>query len=104
MTNKNVEEVNHPERYCGTCSIECIEAMELVVGWEGVVNFCICNALKYVWRYQNKNGIEDLHKANWYIDYVLVKKKDTRTTPPELITILHRLREIVIDAGDKCAM
>jgi len=61
------DNVNHPNHYENSCSLECIEAMELVFG-EGVYNFCLLNAWKYIWRYKNKNGMEDLNKARWYID------------------------------------
>lgn len=60
------ESVDHPKHYT-ECSIECIEAMQIAFGKMAVYNFCICNAFKYLWRYKNKNGIEDLNKAEWYL-------------------------------------
>jgi hypothetical protein len=30
--------------------------------------FTIGNAVKYLWRYRGKNGIEDLRKSVWYIE------------------------------------
>jgi len=57
-------------------TVECIEAIEsatlLLNGFEG---FCVGNVIKYVWRYDNKNGIEDLKKAKWYLD-MLIKQVD----------------------------
>jgi hypothetical protein len=44
--------------------------MELVFGANAVRGFCLCNAFKYMWRYKHKNGLEDLKKAQWYMDYV----------------------------------
>lgn len=32
------------------------------------LSYCIGNVVKYVSRYKNKNGIEDLRKAIWYIE------------------------------------
>jgi len=58
----------NPDHYKKQCSIECIEAMEIAFGAEGVVNFCLCNAFKYLWRHTNKAGYEDLEKASWYVD------------------------------------
>ena len=26
-----------------------------------------CNALKYIYRHRNKNGVEDIKKADWYL-------------------------------------
>ena len=64
------DNVNHPAHYEQSCSLECIQVMELVFGANAVRDFCLCNAFKYMWRYKNKNGLEDLKKANWYLDYV----------------------------------
>lgn len=57
----------NPDHYKSECSLECIEAMELMFGQKVVLDFCVCNAWKYIWRWKNKNGIEDLHKADWYV-------------------------------------
>lgn len=62
--------VNHPSHYEQSCSLECIEAMEIIFGVETVVKFCTLNAFKYIWRWKHKNGTEDLKKAKWYIDRV----------------------------------
>lgn len=64
--SKSEDNVNHPKHYADTTSIECIEAMTVAFGRGAVVDFCKCNAFKYVWRYKHKNGREDLEKANWY--------------------------------------
>ena len=54
--------VDHPSHYNSHPSgIECIAIAEHH-------NFCIGNAIKYLWRHGLKNGIEDLKKARWYID------------------------------------
>ena len=58
----------NPDHYKNSTSLECIEAMELAFGKTAVLDFCICNAWKYLWRWQNKNGLEDLYKAQWYCD------------------------------------
>lgn len=35
------------------------------------LNFCQGNIIKYVCRYQSKNGIEDLKKARHYVDLLI---------------------------------
>jgi hypothetical protein len=30
-------------------------------------SFNIGNVIKYLWRFEHKNGIEDLKKAEWYL-------------------------------------
>lgn len=32
------------------------------------MSFNLGNAIKYIWRWQEKNGVEDLKKARWYLD------------------------------------
>lgn len=63
--------VNHPEHYTQG-GIECIDALKAAttnkVGIEAV---CVANAIKYLWRYEEKNGIEDVRKARWYIDRLI---------------------------------
>ena len=65
---KEIDNVNHPKHYADSCSVECIDAMIMAYGKCVVHNFCICNAFKYLWRHKNKNGMEDLNKAEWYIN------------------------------------
>ena len=59
--------VNHPSHY-ETGTFECIDVMQETQGKEAVMDFCVCNALKYLYRHRRKNGIEDIKKARWYID------------------------------------
>lgn len=58
--------VNHPTHYT-ECSLECIDVMLAVFGRKAVTDFCIINAFKYMWRYEYKNGLEDLQKAERYL-------------------------------------
>lgn len=60
------DNVNHPPHYTSG-GLECIEAMVAALGSDAVKSFCLCNAFKYIWRSSNKNGIEDIQKANWYL-------------------------------------
>ena len=67
--NKNEEKISdniNPDHYKSQTSLECIDAMEIMFGSEAVYHFCLCNAFKYIWRWKNKNGDEDLGKAKWY--------------------------------------
>jgi hypothetical protein len=60
------DNVNHPAHY-NQGGIECIEAIKAATG-SGFVKYCTGNVIKYLWRYDNKGGIEDLKKAAWYLD------------------------------------
>lgn len=71
-TNDNV---NHPSHY-ETGNFECIDVMIETQGKEAVMDFCVCNAFKYIYRHNNKNGIEDIKKAKWYLDkYIELAEK-----------------------------
>ena len=59
--------VERPRHYAST-SIECIDAMRETQGVEATKQFCICNAFKYLWRHNAKNGDEDIKKASWYLN------------------------------------
>ena len=56
--------VNHPAHYQG--KNECIDVMIAMFGKEAVKHFCMCNAYKYRFRADKKNGAEDIEKAEWY--------------------------------------
>ena len=40
------------------------------------LNFCQGNIIKYVSRYKHKNGLEDLEKAQWYLNRLIGDVKD----------------------------
>ena len=70
MEGQKVKDPTNPSYYKdGLTSIECIEAMELMFDRYDIQAFCVCNAYKYIWRHKNKNGLEDLNKAQWYLDH-----------------------------------
>ena len=58
--------VDHPQHY-NLGAVECIDALESALGAEGFKGFCTGNALKYLWRWQAKAGVQDLEKAQWYV-------------------------------------
>lgn len=61
--------VNHPPHYRSHPSgVECIQVTEHL-------NFCIGNAIKYLWRCDQKHGLEDLQKARWYIDREIARRE-----------------------------
>lgn len=67
MNKEELKDNINPNHYKNETSLECIEAMQIAFGNDIVIDFCLCNAWKYIWRWKNKNGIEDLKKAEWYI-------------------------------------
>ena len=70
--DENVHDmVNHPQHYTQG-GIECIDALKAAtVGKRGIEAVCVANVIKYLWRYEEKNGIEDVRKAKWYVERLL---------------------------------
>lgn len=65
--------VDHPLHYCQG-GIECIDAIKAAtVGKTGIEAFCVGNAIKYLFRYETKNGIEDVRKAAWYVNRLIAE-------------------------------
>lgn len=63
--------VNHPPHY-NSGKIECIEAIEsATMGKNGFEAYLVGNIIKYLFRYNQKNGIQDLQKAKWYVDKLI---------------------------------
>ena len=54
--------------------IECIEAIQsATVGKKGIEAVCVANVIKYLWRYEEKGGKEDVKKAQWYLNKLIEK-------------------------------
>tara|TARA_R100000306_G_C4363523_1_gene136513 strand:+ start:979 stop:1386 length:408 start_codon:yes stop_codon:yes gene_type:complete len=58
--------VNHPKHY-NKHGIECIQAIRATLTDEEFRGYCKGNIIKYTWREQYKNKLEDLKKASWYL-------------------------------------
>ena len=70
--------VSHPKHY-NQGGIECIDALKAAtVGKRGIEAVCVANVIKYLWRYEEKNGIEDVRKAKWYIERLLKELEESQ--------------------------
>ena len=49
-----------------------IKMIELLRGEQAAKDFCVGNVLKYAIRYDKKNGVEDLKKAQTYINRLII--------------------------------
>lgn len=75
MHNKT-DMVNHPSHYCQG-GIECIDAIKAAtVNKQGIEAVCVANVIKYLFRYETKNGLEDVKKAAWYLDRLIDEMED----------------------------
>ena len=66
--------VNSPAHY-NFAGVECIDAIRAATGEEGFSFYLQGNIMKYLWRFKYKNGVEDLRKAQWYLN-VLIEDQD----------------------------
>lgn len=76
-----MDEKINPQHYRNG-GIECIDAIKAAtVHKTGIEAVCTANAIKYLWRYESKNGLEDVKKAQWYINRLVqeLEKNDTRS-------------------------
>lgn len=60
----------HPSHYTYS-KYECINVLKDILGEEGFKEFCRGNVFKYLWRYNHKNGKEDLLKAKYYLEKLI---------------------------------
>ena len=61
--------VNSPKHY-NESGIECIDALQAMLG-SGFDAYLQGNIAKYLWGYKYKNGVEDLQKAQWYLNKLI---------------------------------
>ena len=63
--------VNSPSHYTQG-KVEYIDAIESAcINKQGIEAVCVANVIKYLWRYENKNGVEDVRKARWYLERLI---------------------------------
>lgn len=58
----------HYQSFVPGLNIEAIDCMRAAFGNEDVKSFCLCNALKYVFRCYSKGKNADIAKAQWYLN------------------------------------
>ena len=68
------DEINNPPHY-NASKIETIDIIESATG-HGFEYYLQGNILKYMIRYRHKNGIQDLKKAQWYLNKLIEVKND----------------------------
>ena len=62
--------VHHPSHY-ESGGIECIDAIRAQLGPEGFQAYCHGNVAKYLWRWKQKGGVQDLDKAQVYLGWMI---------------------------------
>jgi hypothetical protein len=62
--------INHPSHY-KKGEIECIDGIQSSMTIEAFKGYCKGNIQKYIWRYEEKGGVESLKKASWYLNKLI---------------------------------
>ena len=66
------DNVNHPDHYQNIAGVEAIDILnDVVKDLPGKQAAMLWNTLKYLLRFQKKNGLEDLKKAQNYLQYLI---------------------------------
>ena len=74
---KNMDMVNNPPHY-NKSGIETIDAIKAMTDG-GYEYYLQGNIMKYLWRYRYKNGVEDLKKAQWYLNELIDELEDDKS-------------------------
>lgn len=87
--------VNHPEHYRNIAGVEAIDILnDVVKDLPGKQAAMLWNSMKYLFRFQKKNGVEDLKKARNYLDYLIA---DIDATTEAAKNIMVNASEILWD-------
>ena len=65
------DNVNHPKHYTQGK----IEVIDFILDQK--MGYLESNIIKYICRYKYKNGLEDLKKAQWYINKLIEQQDET---------------------------
>lgn len=69
-TKSKDDMVQHPSHYTQG-GIECLDAIKAAtVDKQGIEAVCVANVIKYIWRFEKKNGLQDIDKALFYLKYL----------------------------------
>lgn len=87
------DNVQHPTHYTQG-EIECIDCIKAAtVNKTGIEAFCVGNAIKYLFRYENKNGLEDVKKAQFYINRLIQEIEAKQTENLKAQTLETKAKE-----------
>ena len=72
MYETNDKMVSHPFHYQSETGLEVIDVIEaFTFDLKGIEATDTGNIIKYICRWKQKNGLQDLKKAMWYLDHLI---------------------------------
>ena len=78
-TETKSDPVNSPTHY-QTGLIETIDSIKNILKHDKFQAYCTGNVIKYLSRYREKNGLEDLKKAETYVGFIIKSYEECTTT------------------------
>lgn len=101
------DNVNHPFYYQQEGRKECIEEIRDTLGLYGVIMFSIGNAMKYMYRVNDKGAaMNNVLKAQWYVRYVdkMLAENPNCIIEPQIVDVINTIKdqidEFLRDAQD----
>ena len=91
--------VSHPDHYVSKTGMEVIDVIEsFTTELNGIEATDTGNIIKYICRWKNKNGLQDLKKARWYLNHLIdhIEKYDANNELDEKLAELYN----GLDIGD----
>lgn len=80
------DNVNHPDHYQNIAGVEAIDILnDVVKDLPGKQAAMLWNSMKYLFRFQKKNGLEDLKKARNYLDYLIYDIEATMDAAKDIL-------------------
>lgn len=71
------DSVNHPNHYQSKSGLETIQVIEAFTeDLTGIEAVYTGNVIKYICRWDKKNGLQDLKKAQWYLNHLIEKVEE----------------------------
>lgn len=92
--------VNHPDHYQNIAGVEAIDILnDVVKDLPGKQAAMLWNSMKYLFRFQKKNGIEDLKKSRNYLDYLIADIEATNEAAKNIMANSSAPKEIKTEHG-----
>ena len=77
VTTENNDNIISPNHYASDKGFEVFDVQEAFIHeLKGMAASYWCNIVKYILRFQRKNGVEDLKKAKYYLEKLIEEETD----------------------------
>ena len=74
---ENEDNIKNPSHYVSESGIEVFDVQEAFIHeLKGMAASYWCNVVKYILRFQRKNGVEDLKKAKYYLEKLIEEEEE----------------------------